>query len=193
MSRSIPILLGLLLLAPTVRAEVFHSRDSGLRTAFPEADRFETRSLLLDEEQRQEIEAAAGSAVPSRLVRVHVAWSGNTLLGFGYLDTHKVRSLPETILVAVDPGGESHQVHLLAFHEPPEYAPPSRWLAQFQGRALDADLSLRHGIAGMAGSTLTAQSITAAVRRILAIHRTVHEDMPHAAHASTRRAATGTP
>jgi hypothetical protein len=61
-------------------------------------------------------------------------------------------------------------VHLLAFHEPAEYLPPARWLAQFDARGLDDELSLRRGIAGIAGSTMTASAITAAVRRVLAIH-----------------------
>ena len=39
-----------------------------------------------------------------------------------------------------------------------------------RGRGLDSEMSLRTGIQGIAGSTFTANAVTAAVRRALAIH-----------------------
>lgn len=161
------------------RAEVFHSRDSGLESAFPTADTFETTTMVLDADQAQRIEARSRTKLASQLVRAHVARRrGGEIVGYGYFETHTVRSLPETILVAVAPDGRVLGVHLLAFHEPPEYLPTPRWLEQFGQRRLDDDLSLRRGIAGMSGSTLTAQSITAAVRRILAIHEVMVPTAP---------------
>ena len=174
------LLLAVLLSAwVPARAEVFHSRDSGLATAFPTAESFEATTRVLDARQAEQIESRSGTKLASRLVRIHVAQrTGGEIVGYGYLETHTVRSLPETILVAVDPGGKVLGVHLLAFHEPPEYLPTPRWLDQFGQRGLDEDLWLRRGIAGMSGSTLTAQSITAAVRRILAVHEVVLSTPP---------------
>ena len=58
---------------------------------------------------------------------------------------------------------------MLAFHEPPEYAPTDRWLRQFEGRPLNSELSLRGEVDGITGATLTANAITATVRSILAV------------------------
>jgi len=190
--RILPFLLLCLLMAPTARAEIHHSRESGLRTAFPDADAFETRSVMLDADQVEAIRSTSGTHLPSRLVRIHVARRGDDVLGYGYLETHTVRTLPETILVAVDPRGHSQGVHLLAFHEPPQYAPPDPWLSQFEDRPLDPGLALRRGIAGISGSTLTAQSITATVRRILATHRAIH-GAPRAVRSAAAPTAAGAP
>ena len=45
------------------------------------------------------------------------------------------------------------------------------WYGQFPGKGLDADLDLKRGIHPVAGASLTARATTAAVRRVLALHR----------------------
>lgn len=150
------------------RGEVFHSRESALRLAFGDADSVASRTLVLDEEQVQEIEERSRTRVPSRVVRAYVGHRGDTVLGYAFIETHRVRSLPETVMVVVEPDGTVAGTHLLAFHEPPEYLPPERWLGQFDQRALDDRMALGRDIAGIAGSTLTAQAVTACVRRAVA-------------------------
>jgi len=152
-----------------VNAEVFHSRESALRLAFPGVDDVVKREIFLDAQEKTDVERRARVELQSRLITVYVGLKGQTVVGYAFIETHKVRSLPETILVVIEPGGHARAVHLLAFHEPPEYAPTDGWLDQFEGRPLNDELSLRGDIDGISGATLTANSITASVRRILAV------------------------
>ena len=161
-----------LLLATGARAEVFHSRESALRLAFPGADRVEERNLFLSAEDAADAGRRAGSPLASRLVTVYVGWKQSAIMGHAFIDTHPVRTLPETVMIVISKDGRVGAVHLLAFHEPPEYGPTPAWLRQFDRRALDSGLSLRGDIAGITGATLTANSITAAVRRTLATYQT---------------------
>jgi len=165
--RFLPVIL-LLIFAGAASAEIYHSKESALKLAFPEAESFESDSIILSEHDVDLIEARSKTRLDSRLVNVHVARSPEGVVGYAFLETHTIRSLPETILVAIAPDGRSRSVHLLAFHEPSEYRPPRRWLGQFRDRELDDELSLRGGLAGIAGATMTANAITAAVRRLLA-------------------------
>ena len=169
--RGLHLLLSFLLLSALAvesSAEVYYSKEGALRMAFPEADHFDSETLVLDEQTAEAIESLSRTRLGSRLVKVHVAHEGSRIVGYAFIETHNVRSLPETVMVAIHPDGRTRGVHLLAFHEPKEYEPTSRWLDQFEGRPLDDEMSLRRGIAGIAGSTLTANAITAAVRRLLA-------------------------
>jgi Na+-translocating ferredoxin:NAD+ oxidoreductase RnfG subunit len=61
------------------------------------------------------------------------------------------------------------------FTEPPEYQTSERWLAQFNGRALDPELALKRGIRALSGATLSSQAATDAVRRVLAIHQRLQQ------------------
>lgn len=151
-------------------AQVFHSKESALRLAFPGADVIESRDLFLSEAEARRVGELARAKQESRLVTVYVGKKAGELLGYAYFDTHTIRTLPETILVVVEADGELRAVHLLSFHEPPEYQPPPKWLGQFEDQTLDDSLALQREIDGIAGSTLTARAITAAVRRVLAVH-----------------------
>ena len=95
-------------------------------------------------------------------------------VGTAYFDTHVVRTMPETILVVVDPSGILARVEVLSFSEPEEYLPRPRWYAQFPGKPLDAELSVKRGVRPVVGATLTARATTAATRRVLALHRVLH-------------------
>lgn len=150
------------------RAEVYHSRESAMELAFPAADSVTTTTLMLSEAEVAEVAERAGAGLESRLVRVYEAWHDGQVTRRGIIDTHKVRSLPETLLVVADADHRVHAVHLLAFHEPAQYRATDRWFAQFADLGLDAELAVRRGIVGMAGATMTSNAVTASVRRALA-------------------------
>lgn len=157
------------ILAGSAGSEVFHSRESALRLAFADADTVIKREVFLSGAEAEQVEKLARVRLPSRLVTIYVGESNGDALAYAFIETHTVRTLPETILIVIDPNGRVRAVHILAFHEPPEYGPAESWLEQFEGRPLTDDLSLRGDVAGIAGATLTATAITAAVRRTLAV------------------------
>jgi len=165
------VLVGLFAVASTpVRGTVFYSRDEALKLAFPDAERVEPKDFLLTAAQRAEIERQARSTLDSDLVTVYVGHRGGGRSGYAIFDTHVVRTLPETFLVVLSPAGAVVATHLLAFYEPAEYAPPPQWLTQFDGATATDELRVGRGIAGITGSTLTAEAVTAGIRRALAIY-----------------------
>jgi hypothetical protein len=98
----------------------------------------------------------------------------NRLLGVAFLDTHRVRTLPETTVVAIAPEGRILRVEVVAFHEPQEYLAKDAWRRQFEGKALDPQLTLKGAIRPLSGSTLTANAMTDAARRGLALHQLLY-------------------
>lgn len=151
------------------RAAVFLAKDEALALAFPGSDRIEERVVILTDAQKAEVEKRARSPLDSQLWTIHVGWKDGTVQGYAVIDSHIVRTLPETFMVVIDPAGRLERVEVLAFHEPSEYQPPPRWIAQFQGRVLDDDLRLGAGIQGITGATLSARAMTMGVRRALAL------------------------
>ena len=138
--------------------------------AFPEATRTEIRNIFLSGTERQRIEEAAGTALESDMLSVHLGWQGDRLLGYAMLDTHMVRTLPEAFLVVIDTAGRIERTHILAFYEPLEYLPRERWFRQFLGVSRNNDLRLGWDIHGISGATLSARAATASVRRFLATY-----------------------
>jgi hypothetical protein len=157
-------------------ARVYLSQDEALAAAFPGADRVEKRTSVLDDDQARRVEELARAKLESRLVTLHTGWKEGRVLGHAYIEVHTVRTLPEGLLVVLSPAGEVRSVRLLAFYEPEEYAPPERWLRLFDGRRLEPGLRLGGEIHGIAGATLSAQAVTGAVRRALALFAVLIED-----------------
>jgi hypothetical protein len=148
---------------------VFLAKDEALALAFPGNERIEERVIILTDAQKAEIEQRARAKLESELWTIYVGWKGGEVQGYAVIDSHIVRTLPETFMVVIDPKGALRRVDVLAFHEPPEYLPTERWIGQFKGHALDDDLKLGAGIQGITGATLSAQAMTAGVRRALAL------------------------
>lgn len=160
----------LMLLTAPAAAVVFYARDEALDLAFPDADKVEARDFFLTSEQRTQIEMHAKSKVESDLLTVYAGSRQGKVVGYAFVDTHVVRTLPETFLVVLDAQGQVSATHVLAFYEPSEYMPGDRWLQQFKDRSDADDIRVGRSIAGMTGSTLTAHAVAGAVRRALAVY-----------------------
>ncbi len=168
-ARAAGALLVALAAAGSAAGTTLISAAQALHLAFPGGTvRREVRYLT--PEQIRRAERLSGETVPSALVTRYRVTKDGKVLGFGYLDTHRVRTLPETLLVIVDGSGRLLRVEVLAFREPRDYLPRRRWYDQFAGRRLDGELKLQRGIRMMTGATLTSRATTAAVRRVLALH-----------------------
>ena len=163
------LLLAAVGFAAPSQAKVFLSQKQALAQAFPTADRFETETHVVGAEATKRVQAQARSKLETRIVKFHVAYRGEELLGHAYIDIHTVRTLPEAFLVVVNPKGQVDSLTVLAFHEPLDYMPTDGWFAQFEERGLDQKLRLGGDIHGIMGATLSARAVTDAVRRVLAL------------------------
>ena len=149
---------------------MFLTQQEALRLAFPEGVAVERRTMFLTDAQQLELQKLGRTEnPPEAFVVYYVGRRDGQPVGTAYFDTHQVRTMPETILVLVDPAGAVRRVEVLSFLEPEDYLPMPRWYGQFAGRALDDELSLKKGIHPVAGATLTARATTEAVRRVLAL------------------------
>ena len=157
--------------AAPATAEVYLSQQEAIALAFPAADRVERTNLILTAGQVRKIRELARAPVKSKIVRVYQGFRGDQLQGHAFIDVHRVRTLSEALMIVLDPAGSVRSVRLLAFHEPREYAPHERWLAQFRGKSLAQELRLRRDVQGISGSTLSSRAVTRSIRLALAYHQ----------------------
>ena len=170
-------LAALLALAGRAEAKAFLSPEQALRLAFGEGASTEKKTAFLTQAQlaRARELAGPGVEVTSALVTRFAGRRDGAELGFAYFDTHVVRTLPETLMIVVGPEGTVARVDVVVFSEPEDYLPREAWYGQFRGRTLDRELSVKRGIHGITGATLSSGAATDAVRRILAIDRALRE------------------
>jgi hypothetical protein len=166
----------LLVVAARVAAgKVLLTPEEALKLAFPGAAITRHTAFLTKPQQETARKLSGDEELPSALATFYTGIKDGRLVGTAYLDTHVVRTMPETILVVVDPAGVLARIEVLSFSEPEEYLPKAHWYEQFQGKPLDDELSLKRAIRPVTGATLTARATTDAARRVLALHRVLQE------------------
>jgi len=164
------------LVAAAAGATVLITVEEALAQVFPGAT-VTRETLFLSDGQRSRAEKDGGSEISSALATRYVATGEDgALLGWAYLDTHRVRTLPETLMIVLNGEGAVQRVEVVTFREPLEYMPREGWYQQYRGQELDDDLALKRDIRPVTGATLTARATTEAVRRVLAIHGVVGQE-----------------
>ena len=154
---------------PNAAARVLLTQDKALAEAFP-GSQVERRNAFLTDAQVKSVADLAGSSVGSPVIAYYVATKDGKPSGTAFFDTHLVRTLPETLMIVVDPTGAVVKVEVLSFDEPPEYLPKPKWFELFRARKLDRELAAGRGVPVVTGATLTSRAAAAAVRRALALH-----------------------
>lgn len=157
------------LLAGALQARVLKTPEEALAVLFPAAE-VSKQAHYLTGEQKAALAAQGFEDVPGLVFQYRIHRQGQ-LLAFAYLETHRVRTLPETLLVVLNTEGQVLRVEVLAFAEPPDYLPRESWYRQFAGTSREKPPRLGGNIRPVAGATLTAQATAAAVRRALAVHQ----------------------
>ena len=151
------------------------TREEALVLAFPKC-KIEKTTIYLTKEQKAKASKLAKAKVNRNMVYVYEARREGKLVGTAYFDAHIVRTKKEIMMFVLNADGRIERTELLSFAEPPEYIPKDKWYKQFLGKKLDDKLSLKRGIAGVSGATLTARATTDAARRVLALHQVVKKE-----------------
>jgi hypothetical protein len=151
----------------TASARVLMTREQALASAFPNA-KPARQTFFLTKQQLDAARKESGVELNEQLV---IRYAGPN--GFAYFDTHRVRTLPETVMVVVTPDGKIDRIEILSFDEPTDYFPKRRWLDQLLHRKLDDDLSLKRAIRPISGASLSGQAIVNATRKVLALHHVI--------------------
>lgn len=171
------LFLGLAGVGPVAPAagQVLMTQDEALAAAFPHPAEIRRETAFLTDAQLERARGLAGPGVEIEqgIVTYYAGVRDGRPAGVAYFDAHRVRTKAEVVMVVVTPGGQVERVDVLQFLEPPEYLAPEGWIDQLVGRVLDADLGMSGAIRNITGATLTAQAMTRAVRRVLALHAVI--------------------
>ena len=82
-----------------------------------------------------------------------------------------------TYMVVLNPDGSVKTTLILAFHEPLDYLPTDKWLEQFKEKDIKESIRPGDDIAGILGSSLSVNAVSAGVRKVLAVYDTFKEQL----------------
>ena len=152
-------------------AKVFLKKNEALKQAFPNADSLVKEQVFLNNNQVDTIESIAKAKLNSKLYIFYVAKRNKDVLGYAVIETHTLRTTTETVMFVINPDGSLREAEILAFFEPLDYMPGNKWIDLFNNKPLNDTLKIGKRIPNITGATITSNSLTKAVRRVLAIYK----------------------
>jgi hypothetical protein len=165
--------LALMLLAASPAGAAGLTQPEAIALAFPGA-KIERREHFLTEAQQAQVKTLAGTELKTRFVVGYEARREGELVGVAFFDTHVVRTLPETVMVAISSKGLVVRLEVVQFREPDEYRAPAAWTKQLEGKGLTPGFSLKAEIHPLSGASLTATALVDASRRVLALFQLLY-------------------
>ena len=141
-----------------------------MELAFGKEATVEMLSLFPEKTETNRIEKISKVKMDSALFTFYTGKKQGKILGYAAIETHTVRTKPETVLVVLTVDGQLRNIHTLAFHEPPEYQPPKRWFAQMYNLKI-SELSFNAGVQGITGATLSTRAALNSARKVLAVYQ----------------------
>lgn len=158
----------LLLQFGSASATIYYSKDEALEEAFGVDAAVELHPIFLTDGQVSAIQQKAKVNLDSQLYSFYEGRRNGQVVGYAAIESHTVRTQPETLLLVLSPEGKLTKTLMLAFHEPPEYQPPARWFSLLLGKPIE-ELALSYGVDGVSGATLSSRAALDSARKILAI------------------------
>lgn len=148
--------------------------DEAVRQLLPGTSH-ERETYLLTEAEQAACAASSGQQGVIALVSRYIVRDEAGIAGYAYLDKHRVRTLPQTLMVALDADGALVGMRVLAFHEPAEYMARDGWLEQFRGKTVEDEIRMKKNIDGITGATLTSRAVTQCARRVMSVHQVLEQ------------------
>jgi H+/Na+-translocating ferredoxin:NAD+ oxidoreductase subunit G len=162
------------MLVTNVAAERYLTVAEAQKLCFPQAERFDSRTILLMEEQAKAVAKRSGVKVRNLGNRVWFARQGTNLIGVLFVDHVLGKHELIDYAVAISPEGKVMQIEVLEYRE--SYGHEirgARWRAQFKGKTIAAKLQLNGDIYNISGATISCRNVTEGVKRVLATYELV--------------------
>ena len=174
---TLSVLFNFILSVSLANAEVFYAQDEAMKIAFPDADEVKTKTLFIQGSNVEHIEKLSRAKVDSGLFTFFVGYKNGVPTGYAAIGSNIVRTYPQTYMVVLNPDGSVKTTLILAFHEPLDYLPTDKWLEQFKEKDIKESIRPGDDIAGILGSSLSVNAVSAGVRKVLAVYDTFKEQL----------------
>jgi Na+-translocating ferredoxin:NAD+ oxidoreductase RnfG subunit len=163
-----------LLLAPGgLHAEVYLSRPQARAILLPGAT--QSMPVKLTKKEKKQIETISGVQVSRLEMDVWRSVDGCWLI----FDSVEGRYEEIDFAVAISSGGEVMGVEILTYREMYGYEVRSpKWRRQFHGKTADSKLKVDKDISNISGATISSQSITQGVKRLIHTWERVIRKLP---------------
>lgn len=173
LTRSAALLAGLALLPAGLAGQSLLTERQAIHKLFPAARHIAVDTLRPDSAVRATLEHVLGRPLyePDYVIRrLYGAGASSAFLGFALVTEERGKYRPITMLIGVDTTQRVAGVQILVYREP-RGGEVSRefFLRQYRGKSVGDPIRMNRDIINISGATISVQSVSAGVRKTLAL------------------------
>lgn len=154
------------------QAEIIIRKNVGAKA---EVQKF---SLKLEVKLRAEIERSLQQKFFDDNISYWKIYSERKIINYAFLDNVYGKTLPITFLVILTPEGKVANVSIIKYRE--QYGTGitnENWLKQFVNFGEQSDFSVGNGIQGISGATISANSVSKGVGKIVKLFERIKNEL----------------
>jgi len=174
--------IGLTLFFPrwAMSTVVYQTEDEALKKMLPDADRFDTKEIVLTADQQLQIEQILGKRLNDSRFRYIMATKEERIIGYAFPIEVIGKERPITLLIGMTKEGAITSVEVLIYRESQgsEIRYP-RFMAQFKGKKKEDPLQMGTDIQSISGATLSSRGVTYGVKKALGLFNVVNGREEH--------------
>ena len=155
-------------------AKVVMTLDKALETSFPNM-KVEKKRVYLSKDSILLLEKQARSRFNSQVFSYYEVSNGSGREATAFILTHKLRTRTQTLFIIFDNKGILKSTEVLAFYEPDEYIMDKKWFSLFEGNSIANNLSMKSNKMQVAGSTISYNETSKAIRRISTLYSFIYD------------------
>ncbi|MFM9968760.1 MAG: FMN-binding protein [Burkholderiales bacterium] len=158
---------------PCIAAK-YMSVEEAMKLAFPAAEAFIDKPVLLSPAQMQAIEQASGVRGRSAKQQVWAVMVKGSVAGWFLIDQVTGKHELITYTLGINADGSVRQVQIIEYLE--TYGSQVRypaWRDQFVGKTAESPLEIERDIANITGAALSSRHLTEGIKRLLFLHQAV--------------------
>ncbi len=154
----------------------FATQEEALKRMMPDAERFDTESVKLSDDQLSAAQTLAGKGFQKKTYDFLIGRKGELVVAYALKLNVIGKKRPITFLIALTPGGEVKGVEVLIYRESKgSEVRYGQFMQQFHQKTTEDPLRLGRDIRPISGATLSSRAAAYAVRKTLAIFEVVYK------------------
>lgn len=152
---------------------VFYTEQEAVEKLFPKADKFDSKKIILNDEQRGRVAKRVGHDLFEASFDVFIAKKGSKILGYAIAGEELGKFRAITSMVAIDPKGKVLDVVVMIYRESHgEDVKRKRFLYQYKGKSIKSPVRINKDIMTITSATISVRSMNRQVRKVISV---VHE------------------
>lgn len=162
----------------SLSGDIYEQAEEIIHKNLPIAISVNRKTIKIEAKLKSEIESLTQQKFFSETITYWKIFSSQKIKHYAFIDNVYGKSLPITFLVILNSDGSVNKVEIIKYREQYGYGVKNQnWLQQFMNFNSFSNYTIGKGVQGISGATISANSISKGVKKIVKLFEKVKNEL----------------